>query len=210
MMGWKGLNKNLFFSTEAPIYAKSHPVFRGINSKTLHVWDKFDGRVSDDVFTRPSNVNSYERGNWIPLAGGTRREHSSLTEIIYGKGTLLSCQLHVINNFENAQAKSLFVNMINYLSARKSEQLNGRIAITGNIDQKDFANLTGVASGSLQDASPQNNDLLIAFEGANISEITKLGRSWWQSYHSCHLKLQKNLKMFRFKMTPIITIMQPR
>ena len=170
-MGWEGLNKHLFFSTEAPIYAGSHPVFSGINSRTLHVWNKDDGRVSDDVFVRPSNVNIYNQGNWRPLAGGTRREHVSLAEFFLGKGILLSCQLHVIENFDNIQAKTLFVNMLSYLTDETQASFDSRVSIKGNVEPGELAEQLGASEYNFQGARAENHDLMIAFDGTDISEV---------------------------------------
>ncbi|WP_445737153.1 glycoside hydrolase family 2 protein [Mariniflexile sp.] len=170
-LGWDGLNKHLFFSTVAPIYANSHPVFKGLNTKTLSYWDGFDGRVSDDVFSRPSRTNRFEKGNWLPLAGGTRREHVSLAELYYGKGRMLACQLHVPTNLVNGQAKALLINMINYLSGLESKTLERKFAVTGNLDANDIVNLTGVSLESLKSANAEKGDVMLAFDGADISNI---------------------------------------
>ena len=171
MMGWEGLNKNLFFSTIAPVYATAHPIFNGMNTPALTLWNKFDGRVSDDLFVRPSAVNKFEQGNWRPLAGGTRIEHISLAEIFYGKGALLSCQLNVMDNLDNVQAKVLFINMLNYLSGINPTALSAKIVIKGDINADDLSGLTGVTSQIFEGAVAQNHDLLIASDGAEISEI---------------------------------------
>jgi len=173
-MGWSGLNKDLFFATEAPLYAASHPVFSGLGSSSLHLWNTFDGRVSDDVFTRPANVGKFEPGNWKPLAGGTRREHVSLAEISYGQGTLLACQLHVMANLKNPQAATLLVNMIDYLANRKPRSPESRVALRGALGPEAVSRLTGAALGNLQATSPMQGELMIATGGADVAAI----RSW--------------------------------
>lgn len=170
-LGWEGLHKNLFYSKIAPVLASSHPVFYGLNSSSLHLWDKYDGRVSDDVFVRPSNVDKYEPGNWRPLANGTRREHVSLAEIFYGKGILLSCQLNLIENLENIQAKCLLTNMLNYLSDKQAVRLKNKLAIKGVISPSEFTGLTGIKEAELLGASAENKDLMLAFDGASVAEI---------------------------------------
>ncbi len=171
MMGWEGLNKDIFFATEAPIYANSHPVFEGIESKTLHLWDRFDGRVCDDVFARPASSDKYEPGNWRTLAGGTRREHISLGEIFYGKGTMLACQLNVIDNLDNIQARALVLNMFNYLSGKKAIPLNGKIELAGDLIASNLAKLTGAKAQAFEGASVENGDLMLAFDGADVAKI---------------------------------------
>ena len=141
-MGWKGLNKDLRYAKFANILAPKHPVFEGLTNTSLQMWNTFDGRVADDVYERPSSIGLYESGNWRPLAASAKNTQMSLAEIFYGKGTLLACQLHVIDNLENPQAKRLFDNMINYLSDKKPEEFNGSINISGNITLDKIAELT--------------------------------------------------------------------
>jgi hypothetical protein len=170
-MGWEGLNKDLFFSTEAPIYDVEHPVFKNLNATKLHYWNNYDGRVADDVFARPSSNNKYEKGNWTTLSGGTRREQISLAEIFYGKGILLACQLNIIDNLENPQANGLFTNMINYLSERKAEKLKQKIKISGDKNITEFAKLLGVDKTVFEDAKPEKGNYLFAFDGTSLAEI---------------------------------------
>lgn len=170
-MGWEGLNKDLFYSTEAPIYALLHPIFKGLNTAILEGWDTFDGRVADDVFVRPSSNNSYEQGNWRTLAGGTRRENISLTEVFYGKGVLVACQLNLIENIENSQASALLVNTINYLSNRQAQKLGGKVQIEGATTAADIAKLVGVHENVFQNANAANGDWMLAFEGAKMVNI---------------------------------------
>ena len=170
-MGWQGLNKHLFFATVAPIYAASHPVFAGIKSPTLHCWDTFDGRVSDDVFTRPANVKAYEPGNWRALAGGTRREHVSLAEIFYGQGILFSCQLNIIENIDNIQAQTLLSNILQYLSRREADQLDKKCTLRGKLTKDELVTLTGVSKTAFRNARAKQSHLMLATEGANIEEV---------------------------------------
>jgi hypothetical protein len=171
-MGWEGLNKDLFFSIEVPIYNLSHPIFKGLNTTTLQGWNSFDGRVADDVFARPSSNNKYEQGNWTTLSGGTRREQISLAEIFFGKGILLACQLNIMSNLENPQAKAVFVNMINYLSGKKSETLNNKIQIAGIKSTADLGKLISVEETVFQGAKPENGDWLFAFDGTSLETIS--------------------------------------
>jgi hypothetical protein len=173
LMGWNGLNTDLFYANEAPIYAPSHPVFKGISSKSLHIWNKFDGRISDHVYTRPTNINAFEPGNWCPLAGGSRKDHISLAEINYGKGALLACQLNVLDNLDNCQTKTLFLNMLNYLSEYKPIKRPTQIALTGKQQSDQIEKLTGVKQQVFQGAAASNHDLLIATEGADIASVKK-------------------------------------
>lgn len=170
-MGWEGLNKDLFFSTEAPIYDKSHPVFKGLNTTELQGWDTYDGRVADDVFARPSSNNKYEQGNWRTLSGGTRREQVSLAEIFYGKGILLACQLNIIENLDNVQTNGLFVNMINYLSNKKAEALKAKVQIAGNKNTTDLAKLVGTNELAFKDAKANQGDYMLAFDGTTLNDI---------------------------------------
>ncbi|MDW5288117.1 glycoside hydrolase family 2 protein [Formosa sp. PL04] len=170
-MGWEGLNKDLFFSTEAPIYDRSHPVFKGLNTDKLQGWSPYDNRVADDVFARPSSNNKYEQGNWTTLSGGTRREQVSLAEVFYGKGILLTCQLNVIDNLKNKQASGLFVNMINYLSNRKPELLKGKVQIAGDKSTADLSKLLGTTPSVFKGAKADDGDYMLVFDGATIEEI---------------------------------------
>ncbi|MGB3149815.1 MAG: hypothetical protein WBB27_04060, partial [Maribacter sp.] len=172
-MGWDGINKDLFYSTEAPIYAPRHPIFSGIPNTSLNRWNNFDGRVSDDVFTRPASIGNYESGNWRTLAGGTRRELISLAELFYGKGVLISCQLDVVSNLQNTQANRLFFNTIDYLSDYKSEPLSQKIKTLGSPNHIELAELLGVPMQAFEKASPEHNDLLLAFEDASSTEVKK-------------------------------------
>lgn len=174
LMGWEGLNTDLFYAWEAPNYAQSHPVFKGISDMPLHLWDATDRRISDHVYSRPSNINRYEPGNWRPLASGSRKHHVSLAEMFYGKGILFSCQLNVTDNLENAQAKTLFINMLNYLSERKPVSLDGKIKTAGIFKPSEIEQLTGVKSQVFDGAKPQRHNLMIAAEGARIDDV----KSW--------------------------------
>lgn len=172
-MGWEGLNKDLFFSKNARIYDSSHPVFKNLNTKNLTNWDDFDGRVADDVFSRPSSISRYEQGNWTALSGGTRREQISLTEILYGKGILLASQLNIIENLKNTQANGLFVNIINYLSDREPKELTGKIKLSGNKTKEEIAKLINVKEIVFEGANPKNGDYLFAFDGTSLNEISE-------------------------------------
>ncbi len=170
-MGWQGLHKNLFYSKIAPLLAPTHPIFNGINGSNLHLWDNYDGRVSDDVFVRPANVNKFQQGNWRPLAAGTRREHVSIVELFYGEGTLLSCQLNIMDNIDNIQASSLFVNMLSYLSDKPAAIFNNKVAVRGSLNPMDLSILTGAAEATFRNAQFKKNDLMLAFNGSDITEI---------------------------------------
>lgn len=171
LMGWEGLNTDLFYAWEAPNYASSHPVFKGISNMPLHLWDSTDRRISDHVYSRPSNIDNFEPGNWRPLASGSRKHHVSLAEMFYGKGVLFSCQLNVTDNLENAQARTLFINMLNYLSKRKPLSLDGKIKTAGTLKPSEVEEITGVHSQVFDGASAKKNDLLIASEGASIEDV---------------------------------------
>ncbi|WP_262503077.1 glycoside hydrolase family 2 TIM barrel-domain containing protein [Polaribacter glomeratus] len=175
-MGWEGLNKDLFFSTEAPIYQKSHPIFKNLNTSNLQGWDLYDGRIADDLFSRPSSNDKYEQGNWTTLSGGTRREQISVAEIFYGNGILLACQLNIIDNIENAQANGLLVNMINYLSNRKPKIANAKVKIAGDKNAKDVANFVNIEASVFERANPEKGDYLFAFDGTSLHEIKE-----WQA-----------------------------
>lgn len=170
-MGWNGLNRDLRFAKEATIYAPSHPLFSGISSSSLLLWDNFDGRVSDDVYARPSIINKYEQGNWIPLSGGCIRSHVSMAELFYGKGTLLACQLHLMENLDNAQAKVLLTNMLDYLSNKTPEALNHKIVLNGHVTAAELEDMTGAEQASFTGASLKNGDVMLAFDGADIPTL---------------------------------------
>lgn len=170
-MGWEGLHKDLFYSRDAPILMKDHPIFSGIENQTLHYWNPIDGRVSDDVFARPSSVDKYESGNWRPLASGTRREHVSIAEFFHGKGTLLSSQLNLLENLENPQANRLLGNILGYLSEKSPGRFDRKIALRGKVSPNEFSKQLGVPIQSLQDGAPAQRDLMIAFRGSDPKEL---------------------------------------
>lgn len=171
-MGWQGLNKDLRYAKYATILAPSHPVFSRIDDPSLHLWDEFDGRVADDAYSRPNSVGKYEQGNWRPLAASAKNTQMSLAEIFYGKGKLMACQLHVIDNLENAQAKRLFDNMLSYLSDEKPEAFNEKVAIAGNLNSEKISELTGANKQFL--VGDNTTKYMLAFDGANQQEI----RDW--------------------------------
>ncbi len=175
-MGWNGLNRDLRFAKEATIYAPSHPLFKGIKSSSLHLWDDFDGRVSDDIYARPSIINKYEQGNWVPLSGGCIRAHVSMAELFYGKGTLLACQLNLMDNLDNAQANVLLNNILDYLSHKTPKTLNHKVALNGNVSAADMEMMTGAEPASFKSASITNGDVMLAFDGADVSAL----KAWAQ------------------------------
>jgi hypothetical protein len=167
-MGWSGLNKDLRYAKYVTILAASHPVFKGIETPNLHLWNKFDGRVADDAYVRPGDVGKYEQGNWRPLVASAKNTQMSLAEIFYGKGRLLACQLHVIDNLKNPQAKRLFDNMLNYLSESNTKGLNGTVALSGKQTAEDISEITGANKQFLND---KNAKIMLAFDGADKTEI---------------------------------------
>lgn len=170
-MGWQGLNKDLRYAKFATILAPSHPVFAGIKTPSLHLWNSFDGRVADDAYARPSTAGKFEQGNWQPLAASAKNTQMSLVEMFYGKGSMLACQLHVIENLQNAQAKRLFDNMLSYLSTKKSNLLNGKIKLDGAIDAATLSKITGAKEHAFQ-----GNDTakyMLAFDDADVDKIKK-------------------------------------
>ncbi|MBD5780040.1 hypothetical protein IEN85_11115 [Pelagicoccus sp. NFK12] len=169
-MGWEGLHKDLFYSKNAPILMQEHPIFTGIENDNLHLWDPVDGRVSDDVFARPSSVNKYESGNWIPLASGTRREHVSIAELSYGKGTLLSSQLNLTENLDNPQANRLLGNMLRYLSAKTPQKRIRKVALRGALSPTELSQQLNVPIDTLQGAFASHQDLMIALNGSDLEE----------------------------------------
>ncbi len=172
-MGWEGLNRDLRYAKFATILDANHPVFEGITNDALHMWNTFDGRVADDAYERPSSINKYETGNWTPLAASAKNTQMSLAEIFYGKGVLLACQLHVIDNLDNSQAKRLFDNMIHYLSESKKEAFNGHVTLSGQMTSENIAELTGANPKYLQKDKNKNKnkDVMLAFDGADEDTI---------------------------------------
>lgn len=57
-----------------------------------------DGRLADDVLTKPNLDNRPVRGNLRPVAFGTRREHLTIADVPCGRGAYTFCQLHLIEN----------------------------------------------------------------------------------------------------------------
>ncbi|MCA1808810.1 MAG: hypothetical protein LC725_05065, partial [Lentisphaerae bacterium] len=53
-IGWAPTNKDLNFTSAAPVYAEGHPVFRHLIPEDFHDWHPVDGRISDDAFIRPN------------------------------------------------------------------------------------------------------------------------------------------------------------
>jgi hypothetical protein len=133
------------------------------------MWNTFDGRVADDAYERPSSIGLYESGNWRPLTASAKNTQMSLAEIFYGKGTLLACQLHVIENLENPQAKRLFDNMVSYLSQKNPETFNGTVKIAGNITPEKISELTLAIKNNLVDDA--NTKYLFAFKDTNQEKI---------------------------------------
>ena len=168
-MGWSGLNKDLRYAKFANILAPKHPVFKGLTNASLHLWDTFDGRVADDAFSRPSSIGLYESGNWRPLAASAKNTQMSLAEIFYGKGTLLACQLHIIDNLDNPQAKRLFDNMLNYLLDKETNKPNKKIAIEGEITPEIISQITKADKRYL--VANGNSKYMFAFKGANKENI---------------------------------------
>lgn len=173
LMGWEGLNTDLFYANEARIYAASHPIFEGINSKTLHLWDDVDGRISDHVYTRPSSINRFEPGNWRPLSGGSRRSHISLSELFYGKGDILLCQLNLMDNLSNPQAELLFSNIINYLNDFSSTTADKGIVLSGELDKAEFKEYLALPQGAIRDTNLEKGGVLLAGENADNEQIQK-------------------------------------
>lgn len=170
-MGWEGLNRDLRYAKFATILDEKHPVFKGITNTSLHMWNTFDGRVADDAYERPSSIGKYESGNWRPLAASAKNTQMSLAEMFYGKGVLLACQLHVIDNLENPQAKRLFDNMLQYLSESKKESFNGSVSVSGNLTSEDIAELTQANPTYLK--SKNTTNVMFAFDGSNIDTVKK-------------------------------------
>ncbi|GAA4958225.1 glycoside hydrolase family 2 protein [Algibacter aquimarinus] len=170
-MGWEGLNKDLRYAKFATVLAPKHPVFEGITNTSLHLWNTFDGRVADDAYSRPSSIDKYESGNWRPLAASAKNTQMSLAEIFYGKGTLLACQLHVIDNLENPQAKRLFDNVLSYLANKEAKQLDGEVVLEGSISPEMISRITGANNQNLM--GHQDTKYMFAFEGANQENIKK-------------------------------------
>ncbi|SEQ77384.1 Glycosyl hydrolases family 2, sugar binding domain [Hyunsoonleella jejuensis] len=170
-MGWEGLNKDLRYAKFATILAPTHPIFDGINNTSLHMWNTFDGRVADDAYVRPSSIDKYESGNWRPLAASAKNTQMSLAEIFYGKGTLIACQLHVIENLKNPQAKRLFDNTLSYLANKEAKQLDGEVVIEGSISPEMISRITGANNQNLM--GHQDTKYMFAFEGANQENIKK-------------------------------------
>ena len=192
-MGWKGINKDLFYAVKAPIIASSHPVFDGINNEFLNHWSDFDGRVSDDVFVRPSIAGIYSPGAWRVLATGTRREHIGIGEARIGKGNILYCQAKVLEYSTNAQANALLHNMLSYMNGTDTWKGNKSVKITGELDQEQFKSYLNVPEESLVNANAQQNEWLIATNGSSLHEINE----WTQKGGSVLVLSEKLASQFR-------------
>jgi len=57
-----------------------------------------DGRLADDVLTKPNLDNRRVKGNLRPIAFGTRREHLTIADVPCGRGAYTFCQLHLVEN----------------------------------------------------------------------------------------------------------------
>lgn len=171
MMGWNSTHKDVFYIKNAPILYKAHPIFNGIGKISLNDWNLFDGRISDDVFLRPSSMGDYSQGAWRTLAGGTHRDQITIAEARVGKGVVLFCQAHVLENIENPQAFSLLNNMVKYLDSNQIWPGNKAIKLSGIFSPDDLNDFLNTAPGSLSGAQPEKNDVLIATDGSNMDEL---------------------------------------
>ena len=57
-----------------------------------------DGRLADDVLTKPNLDNRPVQGNLRPIAFGTRREHLTIADVPCGQGSYTFCQIHLEEN----------------------------------------------------------------------------------------------------------------
>lgn len=168
--GWSADSKDLYFSMRAPIYAPGHPAFDGLHGSDLRWWSRFDGRVSDDGLVRPSAVGVHSPGAWRVLAGGCRRENASLVEARVGPGALIFCQARVIDNFDNAEARGLLMNLLRRLD-NGNPVIAAEVNLAGRLTVTQLAALTGVDPKAFGSARAEDGMILIATDGASPDEV---------------------------------------
>ena len=169
--GYKANDKKIYFSRHAPILAHGHPAFEGLEFEDLRWWNPFDGRVSDDALVRPSSVNEFSQGAWRVLAGASRPENASVVEVQVGKGTLIFCQAKVIEEWQNPEAQILFVNLLRYLDGPNWTQRTAGIHLAGALKSEMLAKQIGADRSIFGPVEPSAGALMIATDGASISEI---------------------------------------
>lgn len=169
--------KNVYFARHAPIYAKSHPLFAGINHEDLRWWNGFDGRVSDDALVRPSAVNDFVQGAWRVLAGASRRENISIAEARVGKGLLLLCQAQVIEQWQNAEARTLFANLLKYADGEAWQTPATPIKLAGDLSAEHLNRMTGVDVSNFGETDAAMDAIMIAGDNASPEAVMDWARA---------------------------------
>lgn len=170
--GWPEGNKDLYFSTHAPIYAPSHPVFEDMPFEDLRWWDAFDGRVSDDALVRPAAVGDRAQGAWRVLAGATRYENVSLAEARMGEGLLVFSQAQVLKQSHHPEARALLNNLLRYLDGEAWKASSGAIALAG-LDREKIAAQTGIQPSAFSDKAK----VLFAGDDADPESVLDVARN---------------------------------
>jgi hypothetical protein len=111
-----GEEKAVYQSRYGVVHSPAHPVMRGIPDAMLRWWRFGDGRIADDILVRPQAREQITTPNMRSILGGTRREYSSLLEVMYGSGVMLYSQLELLDNYQIDPAATLLLhNLMTYL-----------------------------------------------------------------------------------------------
>lgn len=176
--GWPKNNRDLMYSRHLPVFAQSHPVLQHLNADDFKDWGPQDGRISDDVYTRPNALNLHTTGAFRVLLGASRRENASLVELGNHAGTALLCQTHVLSQKHCPAARTLFHNMLRYLDGPAWVMGQDRIGLIGDIDAALLSRLTGVAAESFTcvETTTEVPQVIIAGDRADIDVLQSLAR----------------------------------
>lgn len=163
--------KELLYSCYAPIYAAGHPAFAGIAASDLRLWSPRDGRVADDVLTWPAAAGESSPTAWRVLAGACRPELASLAEARVGQGTIVFCQAQAMEQSQTPEARLVLMNLLRYLDGAAWTAGSGHVALAGALSVANASRLTGVPAAAFSGASPRQGDVLIATDGAAVTEL---------------------------------------
>lgn len=172
--GWPEKDKDMYFSRYAPIYAAGHPAFEGLGAEDLRWWSAYDGRVSDDAIIRPAAVGVRSQGAWRILAGACRPENGSLAEARVGRGLIVFCQLQVLRQRQNPEARAVLMNLLRYLDGPGWPARRAAVRLGGKLSAEKIGRQTGAPAQDLNAAGPEDGGVLIAGDGASAAEL----QSW--------------------------------
>jgi hypothetical protein len=145
--------KAVYQSRYAVVHSPGHPALRSIPDPMLKWWRAGDGRLADDILLRRKSADQTVNMNMRSILGGSRREYSSLYEIMPGDGVAVLCQLHLADNYGvDPAATQLLHNLLIYLQQDRPVDAEQQVAAAG------FADLGGLTRwvtdlGELEDQS---------------------------------------------------------